>query len=269
MMNIDLEHILKVDLMHALSYGLGGFGWYVLTEFQMCDECLVCGETMDKKLSTQLIRMPYINFFRLSDQKMNVGDKIIYTNYSYPQHRGSLSSFEWNWNKYVNGELEFFKMLDKSVISELKFRLHPYHSNQWKNGEKIKKEVPELIFDEKIGFFESIRHAKLVISEIMGAAALEAIGIGKPTIILYNPINQFVELNDNYKDVEDMVRVGIIAETPEKLATLVNNIHDNVENWWNEPERQKVVRRIRDKYIYFPEDAKEIWINRIMSYLNK
>lgn len=269
MMNIDVEHILKVDIMHALSYGLGGYSWYLLTEFQMCNECLVCGEIIDNKLSTKFIRMPYINFFRLSDQIDCTNTTIIYVNYSYPQHRSSFGSFEWNWQRYVDGELDFFKMLKKDVISEMKFRLHPYHKNQWNNKEKIKELIPELIFDEKQDFFDSISHAKLVISEIMGAAALEAIGVGKPTVILYNPINQFVELNDNYKDVEDMIRVGIIAETPEKLAALVNNIHDDVESWWNEPKRQQIVRKIREKYTYFPKNAKEIWINRIVSYLDK
>ena len=269
MMNIDIEHVLKVDLMHALSYGLGGYSWYQLTEFQMCDECLVCGETKDNMLPTKFIRMPYINFFRLPNQKNDIGNTIIYTNYSYPQHRGRLSLYEWSWQRYVDGELEFFKMLEQEVISELKFRLHPFHKAQWKNKEKVKELIPELIFDEEPIFFESIRNAKLVISEIMGAAALEAISIGKPTMILYNPKGLFVEVNDNYKDIEDMIRVGIIAETPKKLAALVNRIHGDVKGWWNEPERQKVVRKIRDKYMYFPENAKEIWINKVVSYLNE
>lgn len=269
MMNIDVEHVLKVDLQHAVAYGLGGYSWYELTEYQMCDEFLICGEITNNKLATQFIKMPFINFFRLADKKTDVGNTIIYANYSYPQHRGRLSLIEWNWQKFMDGELEFFKMLDEDVISELKFRLHPFHKTQWNNKEKIKELIPELVFDEEPDFFESICHAKLLVSEIMGAAAFEAIGINKPTIILYNPINQIVELNENYRDIEDMVKVGIIAETPEKLATLVNCIHDDVEGWWNEPERQRIVRKIRDKYVYFPENAKEIWIDRIMSYLRE
>ena len=35
MMNIDLEHVLKVDLMHGIPTGAGGFSWYELTELQM------------------------------------------------------------------------------------------------------------------------------------------------------------------------------------------------------------------------------------------
>ena len=66
-----------------------------------------------------------------------------------------------------------------------------------------------------------------------------------------------------------MIRVGIIAETPEKLAALVNTIHNDVEGWWNEPERQKVVNKICNKYAYFPKNAKEIWIKKIMAYLEE
>lgn len=269
LMNIDVEHVLKVDFMHALSYGMGGFNWYSITEFQMCDEFWICGEALNNTFKTRFVRMPYINFFRMPNLKVDTSDKIIYANYAYPQHRGRLSMFEWNWNKYLKGELEFFKRLDQDVISELKIRMHPFHETQWQNKEKLMRCVPKAEFDEEPGFFQSICHAKLVISEVMGAAAFEAIAIGKPTVILYNPIGGYVELNDNYKDVEDLIRVGIIAETPEKLAELVNRIHNDVENWWNEPERQQVVRRIRDKYAYFPENAKEIWTSRIMSYINE
>lgn len=269
MMNIDLEHVLKVDLMHGIPTGAGGFSWYELTELQMCDDYLISCEVPNNTLANRFIRMPYINFFRCPEWEKGTGNTIIYTNYSYPQHRGRLSLNEWNWKKYMNGELEFFRMLDRSVISELKFRLHPYHKSQWRNKENIKKIVPDLIFDDEPSFFDSIYHAKLVISEIMGSAAMEAMGVGKPTIILYNPINLFVELNDNYKDIEDMIRVGIIAETPEKLAALVNTIHNDVEGWWNEPERQKVVNKICNKYAYFPKNAKEIWIKKIMAYLEE
>ncbi len=272
LMNIDVENVLKIDIMHALPYGMGGYSWYELTELQFCDEFLKCGEIQNNNLKAKLIRMPYINFFRQIDnihKKTEFGNAIVYANYAYPQHRGRLSMYEWNWYKYIKGELEFLQLLDKDILSELRYRPHPFHKTQWNNLEKVKQFIPSLLIDEEPSFFESIRHAKLFISEIMGAAAFEAIGIGKPTIIMFYPERGFAGTDENRSDIEDMLRVGIIAETPEKLAALVNDIHNDIEGWWGESERQRVVNKIRDKYVYFPKNAKEIWINKIVSYLKQ
>ena len=269
MMNIDAENVHKVDIQHALPYNVGGLFWYHFAEFQICDEFLAINHQYTDNLHTKFTRMPYINFFRIDRNPYPGGKDILYTNYVFPQHRGIFNGFAWNWGKCIDGELEFFKMLDKEVLSELKIRMHPFHKAQWKHEERIKEVIPDIVFDQEPSFIkQSIRNTKLVISPILGDAVLEAIGLGKPAIVLYNPKYSYVELNGNYRDIEDMIRVGIIAETPERLAAIVNSIHSNVDEWWNEPGRQEIVKRIREKYVYFPENAKEIWVDKITSYID-
>lgn len=267
LMNIDIENVKKIDIMHALSYNLGGYSYAELNEFQLCNDFLNCTGVNDAFINVNFVKMPFISFFRVN-RELAIGNKIIYANYTYPQHKIRLSMAEWNWGYFVNKELEFLKKLDRNVISELQFRFHPYHKAQWENINRVKEAIPDIMFDCEPNFYESVRSAKLVISEILGAAAMESLGLGKPTIVLFNPIIQYVELNKTYKDVEDMIRVELIAETPDRLASIVNRIYNDVESWWNEPERQKVVKRIQDKYIYFPENAEEIWIDKITSYIN-
>lgn len=121
-------------------------------------------------------------------------------------------------------------------------------------------------FDTSDNYFESIANAKLVISEMAGSVVLEALMIGKPIIVLHHFDAICTEKIAKAQDVEDLVRVGIIAGSSEKLADTVNHIHCNVEAWWNEPERQNVVKRIREDYCYFPEDAETIWVEKIASF---
>ncbi len=268
LMNIDIENTYKVDIQHSVAYNIGGYSWYNFMELHVCDEFLICNSMHNEMIPTKFTRMPFISFFRNNINQSESGNEIIYAAYVYPQHRGELAHVEWNWGKYISDELKFLKMLDKSVLSQFKYRKYPLFKNQWKVDERLKEEIPSIVFDEEPSFLKSINNAKLVISSLFGSAAMEAFAAGKPTIVLFNPKYSYVELNDNYKDVEDMIRVGIIAETPERLAHIVNSIHDDVESWWNEPERQGVVRRIREKYIYFPENAKEIWVEKITSYVD-
>jgi putative transferase (TIGR04331 family) len=157
-------------------------------------------------------------------------------------------------------------MLNQDVIAKVAVRLMPNYKTDWNEESIIKKEIPNISFDDnKVYFFESIKNAKLVVTHVWSSLAMESMAYGKPVVSLYGVDNCIP--NESYKEVEDLIRVGIIAGTPERLAAIVNEIDKDVESWWNEPERQVVVRRFRDKYMYFPSNAEEIWVDKVASYL--
>jgi putative transferase (TIGR04331 family) len=214
--------------------------------------------------------MPYVPFFRANPNSLNdaeATDRIVFGGYSTPRHRSVLSSMEWNWKPYRDGAIEFLKMLNKDVISKVAVRLMPLYKTDWNEESIIKKEIPNIAFDDnKVYFLESIKNAKLVVTHCFASLAMESMAYGKPVISLYGPNHDF-EINENYRDIEDLIRVGIIAGTPERCAAIVNKIDKDVEGWWNEPERQEVVRKFRDKYMYFPPNAEEIWADKVTSYL--
>ena len=63
-----------------------------------------------------------------------------------------------------------------------------------------------------------------------------------------------------------MEKWGLIANSVEDLVSIVNEAAKNIEYWWNNPERKSVVKRLRSKYTYFPDNSEEIWISRIDKY---
>jgi putative transferase (TIGR04331 family) len=271
LMNIDTQNVHKVGFQHALGYNVGGIDWYRLSEFQMCDEFYMSNISYLDKYNIKITRMPYILFFRSRLDYCNdveVTDRIIFGSYSSPRNRCELSAMAWNWKPYRDGAIEFLKMLNKDVISEVAVRLMPYYKTDWNEESIIKNEIPNIAFDDnKVYFLDSIKSAKLVVTHVWSSLAMESIAYGKPVISLYGPGGSAFEINENYRDVEDLIRVGIIAGTPERCAAIVNEIDKDVESWWNEPERQEVVRKFRDKYMYFPSNAEEIWVDKVTSYL--
>jgi putative transferase (TIGR04331 family) len=269
LMNIDAQNIHKISFQHALGYNVGGIDWYRLSELQTCDEFYMSNGSYLDKYNTKITRMPYVPFFRANPDCLKdaeVADRIVFGSYSTPRHRSMLSPMDWNWKPYRDGAIEFLKMLNKDVISKVTVRLMPNYKTDWNEENIIKKEIPNIAFDDnKVYFLESIKNAKLVVTHVWSSLAMESIAYGKPVISLYGVANCI--LNESYKEVEDLIRVGIIAGTPERCAAIVNEIDKDVESWWNEPERQAVVRKFRDKYMYFPSNAEEIWVDKVASYL--
>ena len=74
-----------------------------------------------------------------------------------------------------------------------------------------------------------------------------------PTVIYWNP-NHW-ELRDSaIPYYEELKRVGIFHETPASAAQHVAEIWDDVDQWWNSSEVQKVLEQFKKKYSHLPSN---------------
>ena len=68
--------------------------------------------------------------------------------------------------------------------------------------------------------------------------------------------------------MEDLINVGVVVTSWYALKVGLERIYRDIDGWWNEPERKKVVSRIRKKYAYLPQNAEKMWETEIMKYVN-
>jgi putative transferase (TIGR04331 family) len=86
----------------------------------------------------------------------------------------------------------------------------------------------------------------------------EALAVNKPTILFWNPeTNRLREAARPYYDL--LKRGGILFDTPEGAGRAVNQIYDDVETWWNDPERQNTVETFCKRFARNSPDAIELW----------
>ena len=71
------------------------------------------------------------------------------------------------------------------------------------------------------------------------------------------------------ENVRLMEEVGIIIYDCDEAAWLVNRIHENVQGWWNEPTRQRVVKKIREDYLSEVDDIDDWWIHELLRQARK
>jgi len=260
---MELEpEVIRVNIQHGGGWGIFR-DWRYDDDFAFSDIFFSCGWESKEVSIPQIERMPFIKGFRLMQYEPEGEEDILYIGYSGAKNISRLILYEINADKHLADEIKFLSMLKSETVQNLRVRLYHYDYG-WNQKSRIQKEAGEFIYDTETDFYKSLMNSKLCICSYLMTTPLEALLCGKPIIILQHPKKlSGWDGNPMDEEIELLVEAGIIAGTPEKLAETVNEIYDDVDRWWNEPHRQEAIKRFRERYLYFPENAEEIWIKRI------
>lgn len=180
--------------------------------------------------------------------------------------------------RYIRRQIEFFSALEKKTRETFCVKEY-YVDSGWHIVSKIKKIFPTLRFlgsektassygivdivDRNMSFTEALAKCKLMICDHLSTTWREALYLNKPFILLLDS-RECCFRKEALDSVHLMESVGIIRYDCEETATLLNQIHENVSSWWNEPERQKVVRKIRHDYQVDVDDIDGWWVQELL-----
>lgn len=266
LMDMIYKHNTKIDIQHGSSYGLIGPWMQFNTELSVCDVFFTSGwdgKWYDKK---NFEVMPFVKFFRMRDVVNEDGAYILYVSYSAPKNIFRTYKYDIDILKYKKEELKFFELLSDELKEHIVARF-PSNEILWIKEIDFKNVTSKIKFDSEKNYYESLRKAKLVVGELFGTTIMEAIFLDKPFVVFHNPLT--MSTSDSCAIYDEMVLMekwGLIANSVEDLVSIVNEAAKNIEYWWNNPERKSVVKRLRSKYTYFPDNSEEIWISRIDKY---
>ena len=86
---------------------------------------------------------------------------------------------------------------------------------------------------------QSLNESRLCVATSNTTVFLETLASNFPTILFLNPTHW--ELRSKARPFyEELRRVGILHDSPEAAALLVNRIFKDPSDWWFQSERQKV-----------------------------
>lgn len=156
---------------------------------------------------------------------------------------------------YMAQQFAFVKGLTRPAKSLLKIRLHhDWVRLDWKEPERWKEFDPELDLDLGFeGIQDQIRKSRLVIHGYDSTGLLETLALGIPTLAFWQ--NGLAHLRDEVKDdYQALVDIGIVHLSPDDAAACVNTIWDDVQSWWKEPMRQRVINDFCAKYSRLSKD---------------
>jgi putative transferase (TIGR04331 family) len=169
--------------------------------------------------------------------------------------------------EYMSWQNRFLNSLDDEILSRIRHRPH-FEDNGWNLKKNIQKNYLNLeIEDWKRSFKKSLLGCRLYVCDHLSTTFLEALSVNKPTILFWdNDINQIRD--SSIYDYEELSRVGVLIHSPEKAALQISNIAHDIEVWWNESERQRVVKNFCNKFARNSSSAFKEWLYELKRIQN-
>lgn len=163
-----------------------------------------------------------------------------------------------HFEEYLTWQKRFVNALPETSIQELRFRPH-YENYAWGTVERILDCIPNIQVESwAIPFETSLENCRLYVCDHLSTTFAEALAANKPTVLFWNPDTNI--LRPAAQPYFDSLRdCGILFDTPEAAALVVNAVYSDVEAWWNVAERQKTIRSFCERFARTSPDAFTLW----------
>lgn len=152
---------------------------------------------------------------------------------------------------------------------KLLIRISPLNKYGWKTQQRLKDKFSYYLnfdnFEKK--FDKRLEQCCLFVSSGANTTYLEALAANKPTVIFLNRnISCFREQAQPYMD--QLEKVGILHWSGEDAAEHINNIYNDLDNWWLSREVQKVRNGFVSKYARCNKNWPKEWADEFNRVLN-
>lgn len=239
---------------HGGNYGVEKY-WLHEDEFQVYKRYYTWG--WDRKAEPdKFIPMP--SFFLTRSRKFQVKktNRILYVSYTRARYVSRFSRMEIYYKELIKeGEIQFLKSLSDEMRSRLTVRLFP-EDYGWNCRESIINEIPDIVFDKELSLRDSADKVSLVITCDWQTVFIEMLALGKPVLVLCD--GSFI-INEAKHEVELLHEVGIAHKCWESIRMKIEEIDGKVQEWWEEPVRQMVIKRVKNKYGWRTEKPEKKW----------
>lgn len=162
------------------------------------------------------------------------------------------------FEEYLDWQARFATALSQRIAGLMRFRPH-YESYGWSIVERLQARAPEIRCENwSVPFASSLADCRLYVCDHLSTTFVEALSANKPTILFWNPqANLLREAAQPY--FEALRNAGILFYTPAAAASAVERIYDDVESWWNSPERQEAVAAFCRQFARTAPNALAAW----------
>lgn len=167
---------------------------------------------------------------------------------------------------YIKRQIEIIKRINPEIRREMIIRNY-YKDHGWHINEVLKEEFDDLNYEESYqagSFPKALMKCKLMVVDHLSTTWAEALYINKPFVIIMD-FDNYIFNKAEYKYMLMLQSVGIIRniDTVEEI----NHIYKNIDAWWTDKKRQKILNEVRNRYLYNQDlsvsQIAEWWVNEL------
>jgi putative transferase (TIGR04331 family) len=167
--------------------------------------------------------------------------------------------------EYLQDQLAFGKSVSEEVLKTLKLRFRPNVKFKWDEISYFEDAGLGKIIDyTNVKLHKRMNGCRLCVSTDNSTVFLETLAINFPTILFFNPAHW--QLRPKAQPFYDeLKRVGILHDSPESAAELVNRIFENPSDWWFQSERQRIIKFFCKEFAFTRSNWLEDWKRELKS----
>lgn len=183
---------------------------------------------------------------------------ILWAATSAPRYVVQLPFLPEHFQEYLAWQIKFAAALPQKMLTETRFRPH-YENYKWGTVERLKDCFPNIRVESwAVPFQVSLENCRLYVCDHLSTTFAEALAANKPTVLFCNPRTN--RLRPEAQPFFDLLKDGgILFDTPEAAASAVAAVYEDVETWWDAPERQKTIRVFCERFARTSPDAIALW----------
>jgi putative transferase (TIGR04331 family) len=195
----------------------------------------------------------------------------------YPRHVQFLFSEIDTDEAYLNDSINFVTNLSPKILDDhLLLRLYPEkraYNNSIDIGNNEKEywqdNFSNVEIDQYSDTYKLYSESSLVIyTYLQGTGYVECLANNIPVIIISRYCDEIIK--DEFKSISNKLKkCNILFDNPEVAAQHVNNIFNNVNEWWLEANVQDAVKDFNDIYTYKPDDRIKSFKETLNSNIKK
>ncbi len=237
---------------HGGLYGTAR--WHAMEdhEFRICDRFLSWGWTDPKQSKAVPLPGSKISHeqWRMSPNPTGKAVWVMWTlpRYSYWLYSAPTSS---QILKYWSDQERFIQSVSPDLHKQLIVRLKPvgwdYGLEETARCRSFSSDLE--IYTGKLSLSDQLKESRLCIATYNATTYLETFNANYPTIIFWDP--HYWEIRPAAEPYFEQLReAGIMHDTPESAAALINEIFSNPLAWWQQPKVQKAKNEFCRRFAY-------------------
>jgi putative transferase (TIGR04331 family) len=182
--------------------------------------------------------------------KFKKDGNLLFIHYAFSRFSSLHSIYAgFSYSEYLKDQFNFIKKLNSYVHDYLVFREYPTDLG-WNNDLKsaLKNNIKlDLLIDKNKNLYDSLSKSRICFVNLNSTVYLETLNLNFPTILFFN--NNNAPVNEKTKKYFDILKKAeIYFDNYEMAAKKINQIWDNVDNWWYSKSVQNAVNIFCDKF---------------------
>lgn len=171
------------------------------------------------------------------------------------------------WEDYFSDQKRFLKACSAEVKEKLVLRPHPKASHSWSAIERIIDNNEQIkIVPKGISMHEQLSNSSICICTFNTTAHLETMAANFPTLIFWNP--EHWEIRPEAEKVhEELVQAGILWFNAEKAAQKLNEVCQDINDWWESDEVQSARGLFVNSFANTSENILDVYHKRILKLI--